>query len=675
MAQQQINGQRWPDGTTVAVHPAAAWTNQSTAPSGSALTYGEVEDGRVVFDGLQEKVRYVAYAAGVGVTFVVPAGTPGALPDRTRIEVLEDEVEDLDLLGLSVRNVMQPTGIFAGAVGGGSVDDTAAILAHRDALEEAGGGVLYFPAETFLLSDPDLDERCVTLFDHVKIWGAGKGRTILKLAPGTNASIFGGERDGSTYYGYDDVTLMDLTLDGDALSSTVAEGESGLPLLHTFNSSGLRLYRCSFTGSRSYGFGAQGYPAQANVTARGPQADTYIESCDFHANGFRLTGDATTFSGALDATDTTPAVASEAALAVGKALYVPSTGEKMRVLSLAPLTVARGAYATTAAAADSGATVRELTPYDDGLDAKSSQRWTLIACNAYGNANDGFDIRARWLSMTGCHAWGNHTTGINVGVAEVGVDLVPTDGYATLTGCSSRENLRYGFEAAAAAGRVGRPTFEGCWAHGNVLGGLNADAGGGEMRVSVLGGSYSENLGVGVIFDACAVASLDGVDCDGNLTNGVQVDDMPTGFSMSGGSSTGNDRGIRLTGTTDYVRCVGATLRGNTTANVTATGSTNNVFRDCDTGADETAIVASDAAFTLTPFVSAEQTIHTGTLTANRAVTLSMSSAQKGMKFRVARSGGGAFNLTVGGKALATGQWSEHTFDGTAWVPTAFGSL
>jgi hypothetical protein len=89
-----------------------------------------------------------------------------------------------------------------------------------------------------------------------------------------------------------------------------------------------------------------------------------------------------------------------------------------------------------------------------------------------------------------------------------------------------------------------------------------------------------------------------------------------------------------------------------------------------------TQTIATDANFTLTPTTSPELTLHTGTLTADRTITLSNTNAQNGFRWRITRTGAGAFNLSVGGlKNLATNQWCEVTRIGGAWVLTAFGSL
>lgn len=67
-------------------------------------------------------------------------------------------------------------------------------------------------------------------------------------------------------------------------------------------------------------------------------------------------------------------------------------------------------------------------------------------------------------------------------------------------------------------------------------------------------------------------------------------------------------------------------------------------------------------------------------LTADRAVTLSTTSAFNGAKLRIVRTAAatGAFNLNVGTgplKALAVGTWCDVEYNGTAWALTAYGAL
>lgn len=88
--------------------------------------------------------------------------------------------------------------------------------------------------------------------------------------------------------------------------------------------------------------------------------------------------------------------------------------------------------------------------------------------------------------------------------------------------------------------------------------------------------------------------------------------------------------------------------------------------------------IATDAAAALTVGTDAENIHHTGTLTADRAVTLNTTNAFAGARFLITRTGGGAFNLNVGTgplKALATNTWAEFKYDGSAWYLAAYGAL
>jgi hypothetical protein len=86
--------------------------------------------------------------------------------------------------------------------------------------------------------------------------------------------------------------------------------------------------------------------------------------------------------------------------------------------------------------------------------------------------------------------------------------------------------------------------------------------------------------------------------------------------------------------------------------------------------------IATDANLTLTPLTSAEHQRHTGTLTADRTIALSTTNAYAGARFHVTRTGGGTFNLSVGGlKNLAANTWVEVVYDGSAWYLAAYGAL
>jgi hypothetical protein len=88
------------------------------------------------------------------------------------------------------------------------------------------------------------------------------------------------------------------------------------------------------------------------------------------------------------------------------------------------------------------------------------------------------------------------------------------------------------------------------------------------------------------------------------------------------------------------------------------------------------ATVATDVDFTLTPLKSNQNIQHTGTLTADRTITLSSTGVGLGTMFHITRTGGGAFNLSVGGlKNLVQNTWCIVAWNGSAYVLRAYGAL
>lgn len=89
---------------------------------------------------------------------------------------------------------------------------------------------------------------------------------------------------------------------------------------------------------------------------------------------------------------------------------------------------------------------------------------------------------------------------------------------------------------------------------------------------------------------------------------------------------------------------------------------------------------ALDADYTLTVLVDEPTQRHSGTLTADRTITLSATGAYEGARFHIFRVGGGAFNLNVDGgagvlKALATDTWATFMYSGSSWNLIAYGAL
>jgi hypothetical protein len=112
-----------------------------------------------------------------------------------------------------------------GAVGDGVADDTAAIQAALDAVGAAGGGVVYVPAGTYLISSD------LTIPDKVFLVGAGPQATVIKLADGSNTDLLKSE-DFDTLTGTNEsappsfVGVMNLRIDGNKTNNPT--GGTGL---------------------------------------------------------------------------------------------------------------------------------------------------------------------------------------------------------------------------------------------------------------------------------------------------------------------------------------------------------------------------------------------------------------------------------------------------------------
>jgi len=140
-----------------------------------------------------------------------------------------------------------------------------------------------------------------------------------------------------------------------------------------------------------------------------------------------------------------------------------------------------------------------------------------------------------------------------------------------------------------------------------------------------------------------------------------------------------------LRGTNAIIRYAGGTLSNVFVRNnqvVSASGITlpNNSLAAAgvSTGMDSAGSDRGDASVTLVAGVDNEVQRFATALTANRTVTLSSTNAYNGRKFRVVRTGLGAFTLDVGGlKTIpaSTAAFVEVMHDGAAWRLTGYGTL
>ncbi|VVP77213.1 hypothetical protein PS934_00353 [Pseudomonas fluorescens] len=107
-----------------------------------------------------------------------------------------------------------------GAKGDGITDDTAAIQNAINAAAAAGGGQVYMPTGTYIVSGgEEPSDGCLMLKSNVYLYGDGMGATSVKVADGSDTKITGVIRSA---YGEQthDFGVSNLTIDGNRDNTT-----------------------------------------------------------------------------------------------------------------------------------------------------------------------------------------------------------------------------------------------------------------------------------------------------------------------------------------------------------------------------------------------------------------------------------------------------------------------
>jgi hypothetical protein len=107
-----------------------------------------------------------------------------------------------------------------GATGNGSTDDTVAIQSAITACQNAGGGTVYFPAGTYIVSPPTTAAVfTITTTGNIAFRGNGVGVSTIKIkaSAGNYDCIFGGESTAAP-----NLTISDLTVDQNTANNAVA---------------------------------------------------------------------------------------------------------------------------------------------------------------------------------------------------------------------------------------------------------------------------------------------------------------------------------------------------------------------------------------------------------------------------------------------------------------------
>ncbi|WP_426152978.1 M10 family metallopeptidase C-terminal domain-containing protein [Pseudomonas sp. DC3000-4b1] len=106
------------------------------------------------------------------------------------------------------------------AKGNGVADDTQAIQRAIEAASKAGGGQVYVPAGTYVVSAGDEPgDGCLMLRNNVQLYGAGMGKTIIKVADGSDTKITGVIRSAYGEQNHD-FGISNLTIDGNRANTT-----------------------------------------------------------------------------------------------------------------------------------------------------------------------------------------------------------------------------------------------------------------------------------------------------------------------------------------------------------------------------------------------------------------------------------------------------------------------
>lgn len=301
--------------------------------------------------------------------------------------------------------------------------------------------------------------------------------------------------------------------------------------------------------------------------------------------------------------------------------------------------------------ADNGGWSSTGSTFGDGCDCKSVIRAHLTRVYAYGNAQNGLDIRATHIEYFDCEGSYNGLNGINVrGRGDIATDIAQK---AKLFGCRANNNGQHGINPftndSPSSGEV---DIIGCSAEFNTAIGLEIDPS--CDYVSVFGGNYSQNGSAGVRARN-EYFTLIGAKLYGNATYGFDNSGLNFAHVVQGNRAFGNTLGdIRRSGAKalDAGNITGGIydrigLPTNATWRAVVTGSANSLT--LTTGA--VLELAAGLKLRFTPTVA-----NTGSVN----ITLPFGTGPIATR---TPSGAALF-----GGYLRAGIETEATYDGTYWV-------
>ncbi|QNG60394.1 right-handed parallel beta-helix repeat-containing protein [Bacillus sp. PAMC26568] len=199
--------------------------NKALGDSGNALTKANeaIEKADITQTQLDQVTGAGTIDPAVEQMKVDLEGTVHPSPDarlRTELEkrdaLLAERAKDLEQRSINVR---QPP---FNAKGDGITDDSAAIQSALDFAKSQNIRHIFFPTADYLIA------TALTLGSNLKLHGAGKGKSILKIPAGATTSIIRTDENiGVLNY----VEISELTLVGGANDSSIFVGDVGRPIV------------------------------------------------------------------------------------------------------------------------------------------------------------------------------------------------------------------------------------------------------------------------------------------------------------------------------------------------------------------------------------------------------------------------------------------------------------
>lgn len=190
-------------------------------------------------------------------------------------EMLNEHATQLDAIG-AIRVAVFDVTVY-GAIGDGVTDDSVAVRSAVAAAQTHGGGIVYFPNGTYLLSENGTSFKCLAPPSGVSLRGESRYGAVLKLAPNQRAGV----RMVWTASGATDITVSDLSFDGNKAGQVGSDAHGDAIL--TDNASRVIVERLNIYNCR--GSGVSVWQNSTDVTIE----HCYIHNCDW--NGIVL-GDA-----------------------------------------------------------------------------------------------------------------------------------------------------------------------------------------------------------------------------------------------------------------------------------------------------------------------------------------------------------------------------------------------